>query len=99
VFAGVGNIIKNEVLYRVRLHPETLVKDIPGRTVTEMMKEARKYSFEFLEQKKAGTLKKHWEAYTKKMCKRCDLPFNKKYIGKTKRRTYYCENCQVYYYS
>ena len=97
IFAGVGNIIKNEVLYRVRIHPETMVKDIPVRKITAMINEARKYSFEFLEWKKAGTLKRHWEAYTKKTCKRCELPFNKKYIGRTKRRTYYCENCQVYY--
>lgn len=99
IFAGSGNIIKNEVLYRVRLHPETLVRDIPARILTAIMKEVRIYAFEFLEQKKAGTLKKNWEAYTKKICKRCDLPFSKKYIGKTKRRTYYCENCQVWYYS
>ena len=25
VFSGVGNIIKNEVLYRIKLHPETIV--------------------------------------------------------------------------
>lgn len=99
IFAGVGNIIKNEVLYRIRLHPETLVKEIPPRLIGLMMKETRKYCFEFLEQKKAGTLKQHWEAYTKKICRRCDLPFSKKYIGRTKRRTFYCENCQVYYYS
>ncbi|MET0635474.1 MAG: DNA-formamidopyrimidine glycosylase family protein [Chitinophagaceae bacterium] len=99
VFAGVGNIIKNEVLYRVRLHPETLVKDIPARLISIMMKELRKYCFEFLEQKKAGVLKRNWQVYTKKICKRCDLPFNKKYIGRTKRRTFYCENCQVFYYS
>lgn len=62
IFAGVGNIIKNEVLYRVRLHPETLVKDIAPAKITQMMKEARKYSFDFLHQKKAGTLQDHWEA-------------------------------------
>ena len=26
IFAGVGNIIKNEVLYRIKVHPETRVK-------------------------------------------------------------------------
>ena len=28
IFAGVGNIIKNEVLWRVKLHPETIVENI-----------------------------------------------------------------------
>src|SRR5688572_8087077 len=31
VFSGVGNIIKNEVLYRIYLHPETLIGNIPPR--------------------------------------------------------------------
>ena len=97
VFAGVGNIIKNEVLYRIRLHPETLLGDVPAKKLTQMISEARKYSFEFLEWKKVFVLKKHWLAHTKKICKRCDLPFIKKYCGKTKRRTFYCENCQVKY--
>ncbi|HRO68823.1 MAG TPA: hypothetical protein PK951_00545 [Chitinophagaceae bacterium] len=29
IFSGVGNIIKNEVLYRIRVHPESLIGDIP----------------------------------------------------------------------
>ena len=97
IFAGVGNIIKNEVLYRIKLHPETLVGDIPPRKLSMLIKEARNYSFDFLTWKKAFVLKKNWLAHTKKTCKRCNLPFTKKYAGKTKRRTFFCENCQVLY--
>lgn len=97
VFSGVGNIIKNEVLYRIRLHPESLVGNVPPRKLGQMIREARNYSFDFLEWKKAYVLRKHWLAHTKKMCKRCDLPFVKKYCGKTKRRTFFCENCQGKY--
>lgn len=97
IFSGVGNIIKNEVLYRIRLHPETKVGRIPSRKLTELITEAKNYSFDFLKWKKEYTLKKHWLAHTKKICKRCDLPFIKKYCGKTKRRTFFCENCQVQY--
>lgn len=89
IFTGVGNIIKNEVLFRTRLHPETRMKDIPARKLTELIKEARNYSFEFLKWKKAFVLKKHWLAYTKKKCPRDHAPFIKKYCGKTKRRTFY----------
>ena len=95
VFSGVGNIIKNEVLYRIKLHPETLIKNIPARKITELIKEARNYSFDFLKWKKEFVLKKHWLAHTKKVCHRCDLPLIKKYCGKTKRRSFFCENCQV----
>ena len=97
IFTGVGNIIKNEVLFRIRLHPETKMKDIPARKLTELIKEAQNYSFDFLEWKKAFVLKKHWLAYTKKECPRDHVPFIKKYCGKTKRRTFYCEVCQVFY--
>jgi endonuclease-8 len=97
VFAGVGNIIKNEVLYRIFLHPETLIGNIPPRKLTQLISEARKYSFDFLEWKKQYVLRKHWLAHTKKTCKRCDLPFIKKYCGKRKRRTFFCENCQALY--
>jgi len=94
IFSGVGNIIKNEVLYRIKLHPENLVGNIPPRKLSLLLKEARQYSFDFLKWKKAFELKKHWLAYTKKICARCNLPFQKKYCGKTKRRTFFCNNCQ-----
>ena len=97
IFSGVGNIIKNEVLYRIKLHPETSVGKIPARKLTELIKESRKYSFDFFKWKKEFVLKKHWLAHTKKTCKRCNIPLIKKYCGKTKRRTFFCENCQVKY--
>ena len=97
IFSGVGNIIKNEVLYRIKLHPETLVGNIPSKKLTSLTTEARNYSFDFLKWKKEFVLRKHWLAHTKKTCKRCDLPLIKKYCGKTKRRTFFCENCQVKY--
>lgn len=97
IFSGVGNIIKNEVLYRIKVHPETTVGKLPARKLTEMMKEARKYSFDFLEWKKAYILRKQWLAHTKRTCSRDGAPIIKKYLGKTNRRTFFCETCQVKY--
>jgi endonuclease-8 len=97
IFSGVGNIIKNEVLYRIRVHPESLVGALPAKKMTELLHEAVHYSFQFLEWKAAGTLKAHWLAHTKTRCLRCDLPMHKKYAGKTHRRTFYCTNCQTLY--
>ena len=97
IFSGVGNIIKNEVLYRIKLHPENLIKNIPATKLSGLIKEARNYSFDFLKWKKEFTLKKHWLAHTKKTCLRCNLPIIKKYCGKTKRRTFFCSGCQVRY--
>jgi endonuclease-8 len=97
IFSGVGNIIKNEVLYRVKLHPENKIADVPAAKLKLMIKEARNYSFDFLEWKIQYVLKKHWLAHTKKICMRCNLPIIKKYCGKTNRRTFFCINCQVKY--
>lgn len=94
IFAGVGNIIKNEVLYRVKIHPESLVGEIPAKDLKNIVKEARKYSFEFLEWKKEYTLKKHWLAHTKKVCLRCNLPIYRKITGKKNRRSFFCTSCQ-----
>lgn len=97
IFAGVGNIIKNEVLFRIYVHPKSTVGALPPRTLTSLIKEARNYSFDFLHWKKANELKKHWLAHTKKICPRCDIPLIKEYLGKTDRRTFYCDNCQELY--
>jgi endonuclease VIII len=97
VFAGVGNIIKNEVLFRIRVHPLSKVGQLPARKLSQLVEQARQYSFDFLEWKKAFVLRKHWLVHTKRVCPRCDVPLTKAYLGTTDRRTFYCERCQVRY--
>lgn len=97
IFAGVGNIIKNEVLFRTHIHPLSTVGALPARKLTELIKEAQNYSFDFLKWKRNYELKKHWLAYTKKICPRSHIPFTKEYLGITKRRTFYCTDCQILY--
>ncbi|PWS33682.1 endonuclease [Pedobacter paludis] len=96
IFSGVGNIIKNEVLYRSRIHPLSKIKDLPLAKIKELVAEARHYSFDFLKWKKEGTLSKHWEVYNQKVCPK-NHPIAKKEIGKTHRQTYYCTACQKKY--
>ncbi len=97
IFSGVGNIIKNEVLFRVGVHPGSLAASVPKAKLKEMIKEARTYSFEFYEWKKAFVLKQHWLIYGKRKCPRCDIPSKVEHMGKGKRITYFCENCQKLY--
>lgn len=97
IFAGVGNIIKNEVLFRIYVHPESITGALPARKLTELVTEARNYSFDFLKWKRIYQLKKHWLIFTKKKCPRCKIPAFKRYTGKTKRRSFFCEQCQVQY--
>ena len=97
IFAGVGNIIKNEILYNSFIHPESLCGEIPKEKLMGLAKEARRYSFDFLKWRRDGVLTKHWLAYNQKICKRCNIPMIKKDTGKTKRKSFFCENCQVKY--
>jgi endonuclease-8 len=97
LFAGVGNIIKNEVLYRIRVHPLSTVGALPAAKLRELVDEARQYSFDFLEWKKAFVLRQHWLAHRKSVCQRCDLPLQKAKLGRTQRQSYFCLGCQRQY--
>jgi endonuclease-8 len=96
IFSGVGNIIKNEVLYRTGIHPLSTIKGLPSAKLSAVIREARQYSFDFLEWKKAFVLRKHWLVNTKKLCP-LDHPIQKLYLGKTNRRTFFCTRCQKLY--
>lgn len=96
IFAGVGNIIKNEVLYRSQVHPLSKIENIPTAKLKAIIKEAQRYSFDFLKWKKENTLSKHWEVYQQKICAR-EHKVTKKALGKTNRQTYVCNDCQKKY--
>lgn len=94
IFAGVGNIIKNEVLFRTKIHPETLVGSLSEKKLNEMVKDARDYSLQFYIWKKAFVLKQNWLIYKKGECPRCKIKTVRTYCGKTDRLTCYCVKCQ-----
>ena len=88
IFAGVGNIIKNEVLFRIKVHPATKVGDLPSKKLTELLKEARQYSFDFLEWEKQYVLKKHWLIHTKKNLPKRWFSYHKTIPGKNKPQNF-----------
>ncbi|MGZ4077664.1 MAG: endonuclease, partial [Bacteroidia bacterium] len=97
IFSGVGNIIKNEVLFRIKVHPASVVALLPPKKLKELVKEGHDYSWDFYEWKKKFELKKHWLIYKKKICPRCNIKPTVTYMGKHERLIYYCGNCQVLY--
>lgn len=98
IFSGVGNIIKNEVLFRIRVHPESTIGALPPRKLSELIKQAREYSFDFYRWKKAFVLRKHFLAHTKKICPRCAIPLQfRPALGRSKRRSFFCGQCQRLY--
>jgi endonuclease-8 len=95
VFAGVGNIIKNEVLHRIRLHPASRVGALSSRKLGELVREAREYSFDFYRWRKAFELKKHYQVHTRQACPRDGGPITYvKHFGTAQRRAFFCTACQ-----
>ncbi|UJB19598.1 MULTISPECIES: DNA-formamidopyrimidine glycosylase family protein [Lysobacter] len=98
VFSGVGNIIKNEVLHRIGVHPESTVGALPARKISELIAQARDYSFDFYRWKKAYELKKHYQVHTKTHCPRDASRLSyRKHLGRFKRRAFFCPLCQRLY--
>jgi endonuclease-8 len=44
IFSGVGNILRNEALYRAGIHPLSVTGKIPATKITRLVKEAAKYA-------------------------------------------------------
>ncbi|KRG70501.1 DNA-formamidopyrimidine glycosylase family protein [Pseudoxanthomonas dokdonensis] len=97
IFAGVGNIIKNEVLFRIGVHPASEVAALPPRKLGQMISQARQYSFEFLEWKRQYVLRRHWQVHNKSICPLCGRKLVRRYLGIRNRRTFWCEHCQPPY--
>lgn len=97
IFSGAGNIFKNEVLFRTKVHPLSTVGALPDAKRRELVKEVVRYGKDFLKWKKAFVLKKNYQVIAKKTCPRDEHKIIKAYLGKTRRRTFYCEHCQKLY--
>lgn len=94
LFAGVGNIIKNEVLFRLKLHPLIKVKMLKPAEQKKLVKETKTYCFQFLNWKRVYELKKNWKLYRKRKCPECgSKPLFAK-TGKLDRVSFICPLCQ-----
>jgi len=83
------------VLFKEKLHPETLVSALNNRQLKTLVDAVRSYSFDFYRWKKIYQLRKHWLVYSKKVCPQCNFPLIKKNTGKRNRRSSFCNNCQI----
>jgi endonuclease-8 len=95
IFAGVGNIIKNEVLWRVRIHPAANVKEIPSSDLQGLIAETKKFSLLFYKWRKVFALRKHLDIYQKSICPRCGAKVKREKTGKRNRISHFCPVCQT----
>ena len=93
-FAGVGNIIKNEVLHRIGVHPAARLGELPPAKRAALVKDARAYSFQFLAWKRVGALRRNLRVHRRGNCADCGSPLRLAVLGETKRRAFWCDACQ-----
>lgn len=94
IFAGVGNIIKNEVLWRVRIHPATKARELSPTHLKELIAETRKFSRLFYKWRRVFSIRKHLDIYQKSICPRCGANVRREKTGKRKRFSHFCPVCQ-----
>ena len=95
IFAGVGNIIKNEVLFRARTSPFARVGRLSARTLNAIVADARTFSFRFLELRRrslscARILKSMVGASVRPAAGRVSRAVH----GTRRRRSFFCVGCQ-----
>ena len=94
IFAGVGNIIKNEVLFRTRTHPMTPVRALSPARRRAIVADASAFSFRFLELRRQFALRKNLEMYGRGVCPDCGGRVSRKIHGRRNRRSFFCARCQ-----
>jgi endonuclease VIII len=90
IFAGSGNIVKNEVLFNMRRHPLTKLAHISRKDWPKVARAVREYCWHFYEWKKKFELKKHWQVYRQARCPLCDRKLVRESVGMFLRKTFYC---------
>jgi endonuclease-8 len=94
IFAGVGNIIKNEVLFRTRRSPFAKVSSLSPVSLRQIVADARVFSFRFLELRREVALRKNLEIYGRSACPQCGGKVLRRVHGIRKRRSFFCVACQ-----
>ena len=94
VFAGVGNIIKNEVLSLVKVNPKTKVRDIPLAKLKKLITVTCEFSLQFYAWRKVFVLRKHLKIHRRKYCPHCGTQVIREKTGKRQRWSYSCPVCQ-----
>jgi endonuclease VIII len=97
IFAGVGNVIKNEALFRIKVQPMSLVGALPPAKLDHMIEEAHTYSYDFYRWRKEGVLRKKYCVHQRKYCPDCHSLLRKEFTGELQRSSFWCPNCQQLY--
>lgn len=90
IFAGVGNIIKNEVLSRMKVVPQHLVRDLSAAKLKVIITDARAYSLQFYRWRKKFVLRKNLLVHGRGTCPYCGGKLMRAKTGRRQRWSYWC---------
>jgi formamidopyrimidine-DNA glycosylase len=97
LFAGIGNIIADEVLWQARLHPKRTIESLDDTERRRLYTEMRKILREAVDRFDYLSRKRSWLSYVRgepnATCPRCRTPLARTVVGG--RTTYFCPNCQA----
>ena len=97
VIAGIGNILRNEILFRAKVNPERIVANLSREEIEKIVDISVELSKEFLKLKlNRKGIKELLLVYNryKKPCVFCGNPIRFYMQEPIKRKTFVCENCQ-----
>ena len=94
VFAGVGNIIKNEVLSLTRTHPQQRIRSLNAAKLKEITARTREFSKQFLRWRRKFLLRKNLKVHRRAACPHCAGKLLRKKTGERERWSYWCPRCQ-----
>jgi endonuclease-8 len=90
IFAGVGNIIKNEVLFMMFVNPTEKIAAISPTKLKKIIIKTHTFSKQFFRWRKKFELVKHLKAHRKGVCPHCGKKMVREKTGKRMRWAYWC---------
>ncbi|MEO8413161.1 MAG: DNA-formamidopyrimidine glycosylase family protein [Ginsengibacter sp.] len=96
IFSGVGNIIRNEALYRAGIHPLSVTGKIPAVKITKLIKEVVNYSRLFYDSLETKGKKASFAVYHQEYAAD-GSEVTMKILPKSKRKIFYSEHKQKMY--
>ena len=96
IFSGVGNIIRNEALYRAGIHPLSVTGKIPAAKITKLIKEVVNYARLFYDALETKGKKVTFAVYQQEYAAD-GSEVTMKILPKSKRKIFYSEHKQKMY--
>lgn len=96
IFTGVGNIIRNEALYRAGIHPLSVIEKIPAAKITKLINEVLAYAKIFYNNLDKKGVNKDFSVYKQEFAED-GSEVTMQVLKKSKRKVYFSEHKQKLY--